>query len=347
MPLSDVVVGDVRSALLTLLGAVGLLLAVACANVAGLLVARTSARTRELAVRAALGAGRGRLTLQFLVESLVLSLSAGALGTLLAIAGVRILPAILPVDLPRKEDIAINGTVLLFALATTVIMALGLGFFAAWRAGGTELQAALSAGSSNQSSSSATQRLRIVLVVGEIAVALVILVVAGLLGRSFAQLLSTSPGFSPENLITMEFSPPIEDASAGMDQAAIARQARLLNDITARLRVIPGVMSLGIAGAIPVAAGDNLPDGGFLLLNGQNPPVDFDEFGRMMQNRAQTGHALYAVTSEGYFRTLGIPLMRGRMFDEQDTLATTNVALISQALARRQWPNRNPHRADD
>lgn len=111
MPLSDVVVGDVRSALLTLLGAVGLLLAVACANVAGLLVARTSARTRELAVRAALGAGRGRLTLQFLVESLVLSLSAGALGTLLAIAGVRILPAILPVDLPRKEDIAINDTV--------------------------------------------------------------------------------------------------------------------------------------------------------------------------------------------------------------------------------------------
>jgi putative ABC transport system permease protein len=341
--LPDVIAGDVRSTLLTLLGAVALLLTVACANVAGLLVARTAARNRELAIRAALGAARGRLTQQFLVESLALSLAAGALGTMLAVAGVRFLPAILPVDLPRKEGIAINGTVLFFALAVTVIVAAALGLFAAWRAGGTELRTALSAGSSNAPGSIATQRLRSALVVGEIAVALIILAGAGLLGRSLLRLLSTNPGFPHENLITMVFSPPIPDGSAGTDQSGeIVRQVSLLDDITGRLREVPGVKSLGIAGAVPVAAGDNLAEGTFLLLNGHNPPSDLDEFGRMAQNRAQTGHALYAVASEGYFRTVGIPLMRGRVFSDQETLAATNVAVISQALARRQWPNQDP-----
>jgi putative ABC transport system permease protein len=342
VPLPDVAAGDVRSALLTLLGAVALLLTVACANVAGLLVARTAARNRELAVRAALGAGRGRLTQQFLVESLALSLSAGALGTLLAVAGVHVLPSILPVDLPRKEGIAINGAVLLFALAVTVTVAAALGIFAAWRAGGTELRTALSAGPSNASGSTPTQRLRSALVVGEIAVALVILVGAGLLGRSLLHLLSTNPGFSSENLVTMEFSPPIPNASAGLDHSEIVQQISLLDDITARLRQVPGVESLGIAGAVPVAAGDNLPEGTFLLLNGHDPPANLGEFGRMAQNRAQTGHALYAVASGGYFRTLGIPLMRGRIFSDQETPTTTNVAVISQALARRQWLNQDP-----
>jgi putative ABC transport system permease protein len=342
VPLADVVIGDVRSTLLTLLGAVALLLTVACANVAGLLVARTAARNRELAVRAALGAARGRLTQQFLVESLALSLAAGALGTLLAIGGVRILPAILPVDLPRKEGIAINGSVLLFALAVTVTVAVALGLFAAWRAGGTELRTALSTAPGNASGSTATQWLRSALVVGEIAVALVILVGTGLLGRSLLRLLSTSPGFQRENLITMEFSPPIPNASAGIDHSELVRQVTLLDDITARLRKVPGVESLGIAGAVPVAAGDNLPEGTFLLLNGHDPPADLGEFSRMAQSRAQTGHALYAVASEGYFRTLGIPLMRGRKFSDQETPATTNVAVISQALARRQWPGQDP-----
>jgi putative ABC transport system permease protein len=342
VPLPDVVVGEVRSTLLTLLGTVALLLTVACANVAGLLVARTAARNRELAVRAALGAARGRLTQQFLVESLTLSLAAGALGTLLAVAGVHVLPSILPVDLPRKEGIAIDGTVLFFALAVTVTVAAALGLFAAWHAGGTELRTALSVGPSNASRSTPTQRLRSALVVGEIAVALVILVGAGLLGRSLLRLLSTNPGFPSENLITMEFSPPIPNASAGIDHSEIVRQVSLLDDITARLRDVPGVESLGIAGAVPVAAGDNLPEGTFLLLNGHNPPAGSGEFGRMAQNRAQTGHALYAVASEGYFRTVGIPLIRGRIFTDQQTLAATNVAVINQALARRQWPNQDP-----
>ncbi len=342
MPLAEAIVGDVRSALLTLLGAVGLLLLVACANVAGLLLARTAARRKELAVRAALGAGRGRLIQQFLAESFVVSLAAGILGVLMAAGAIRLLGVILPADLPLQGGIDINPAVLLFGLTVTVIVSVALGLFAAWRAGGGNLQDALNAGSRNQIGASGSQRLRNILVVGEIATTMVILVGAGLLGRSFLRLISTSPGFQQENLITMEFSPPIPHWQEGMDQAAIARQVQLLDNIVAQLRAIPGTESLGLAGAVPVAAGDNLPEGTFLLLNGHNPPAGFDEFGRMAQNQVQTGHALYAVATEGYFKTLGIPLIRGRMFQDQDTLNSPNVALISQALARRRWPNQDP-----
>ncbi|MGP8175517.1 MAG: ADOP family duplicated permease [Terracidiphilus sp.] len=342
VPLSDAIVGDVRSALLTLLGAVGLLLLVACANAAGLLVARTSARRKELAIRSALGAGRGRLIQQFLAESFALSLAAGIMGILMAAGGVRLLPAILPANLPRQEGIAINPAVLLFALATTVAVALALGLFAAWRAGGSDLRDALSAGARSHTSSSASQRLRSLLVIGEIATTLVILVGAGLLGRSFLRLIATDPGFRSESLITMEFSLPIPQGQEGMDQAAIERQVDLLDGIVARLRAIPGAASVSLAGALPVAAGDNLADGDFLILNGQIPPATFDEFDRMAQNRSRTGHALYAVASQGYFRTLGIPLLRGRIFGSQDTLDAPHVALISKALARESWPNQDP-----
>lgn len=342
VPLADAIVGQVRTALLTLLAAVGLLLLVACANVAGLLLARTSARSRELAVRAALGAGRVRLIQQFLAESFVLSLTGGVVGIAMAAVGVRLLPAILPANLPRREGIAINSTVLLFALGACAAVALGLGLFAAWRASRSDLQQALNAGNRGQAGSKASQRLRSLLVVSEITTTLVILVGAGLLGRSFMRLVETNPGFEAGSLVTMEFSPPIENGQNGLDEAAIAKQVHLLDDIMARLRSIPGATSVGLAGGIPVAAGDNLPEGDFLILNGHNPPSNFDEFGKMALNHAQTGHALYGVASEGYFHTLGIPLIRGRMFGEQDTLATPNVALISQALARQQWPNQDP-----
>ena len=342
VPLSDAIVGDVRPALLTLLGAVGLLLLVACANVAGLLVARTSARCKELAIRAALGAGRGRLIQQCLAESFTLSLAAGVLGILMAAVCARLLPAILPANLPRHEGIAINPAVLFFALAAIAAVAVALGLFAAWRVGRSDLQDTLSAGSRGHTGSRVSQRLRSLLVIGEIATTLVILVGAGLLGRSFLRLIATSPGFRPESLITMEFSPPISQGQDGMDQAAIARQVHLLDDIVARLSAVPGAASVGLAGALPVAAGDNLADGVFVILNGDKPPATFDEFGRMAQIHSQTGHALYDVAGEGYFQTLGIPLIRGRMFGGQDTLNTPNVALISQALARQRWSNQDP-----
>ena len=340
-PLADAMVGDVRTALLNLLGAVGLLLLVACANVAGLLLARTSARQKELAVRAALGAGRGRLIQQFLAESLALSFAGGTLGILLAIWAVKILPAILPTNLPRQEGISVNASVLLFALAAVVAVAVLLGLFAAWRAASGDLQEALSAGSRSYSGSGASHRLRSVLVIAEIAITLVILVGAGLLGRSFLRLISTSTGFRQENLITMEFSPPIPGGFS-MDSSAIMRQIHLMDDIVARLGAIPGAQTVGLAGAVPVAQGDDLPEGDFLILNGQRPPTNWEEWGRIGQNRSQNGHALYCVASEAYFRTVGIPLIRGRMFNAQDDFDSPNVALISQALARQRWPNEDP-----
>src|SRR6266550_3688915 len=299
VPLADAMVGDVRTALLNLSGAVSLLLFVACANVAGLLLARTSARQKELAVRAALGAGRARLIQQFLAESFALSFAGGVLGILLAIWAVRILPAIFPASLPRQQGISVNASVLLFALAAVVAVAVLLGLFAAWRSASGDFQEGLSASSRSYSGSGASYRLRSFLVVGEIATTLVILVGAGLLGRSFLRLISTSPGFRQENLITMEFSPP-------------------------------------------VAQGDNLPEGNFLILNGRRQPLNFEAWDRMAQNPSHVGHALYCVASEGYFRTVGIPLIRGRIFNARDDFASPNVALISQSLARERWSNEDP-----
>ncbi len=343
VPLADAMVGDVRTALLTLLAAVGLLLLVACANVAGLLLARNSARGKELAVRVALGAGRGRLMQQFLAESFSLSLAGGVLGIFLAAWAVRILPAILPANLPRQQGIAINASVLLFALAAVVVVAVSLGLFAAWRAATGDLQAALTSGSRSFTGSGASQRFRGFVVVGEIAITLVILIGAGLLGRSFLRLIDTSPGFRQQNLVTMEFSPPNPQGQIfAMDQAAVARQVHLMEDISTRLRTILGVESVGLAGAMPVAAGDNLADGGFLILNGRKPPANFEDFERMSQNPSVVGHALYCVAGEEYFRTLGIPVIRGRMFGEQDNWSSPHVAVISESLARQRWPHQDP-----
>jgi predicted permease len=168
-----------------------------------------------------------------------------------------------------------------------------------------------------------------------------ILIGAGLLGRSFLRLISTTPGFRQANLVTIQFSLPTP-LNFSQDESAIARQIQQLDELATRLRAIPGVQSLGLAGAMPVAAGDNLADGGFLILNGRKPPTNFEEWDRIAQNPSHAGYALYAVASEGYFRTLGIPLVRGRIFGGQDGLHAPHVAVISQTLARERWPNQDP-----
>jgi len=341
VPLADAIVGDVRTALLTLFAAVGLLLLVACANVAGLLLARTSARRKELAVRVALGAGRFRLMQQFLTESFALSFAGGLLGILLAVLAIRALPAILPANLPRQQEIVINTPVLLFALGAILAVAASLGLFAAWRAVRGDVQEALIAGSRTYTGGAASHRFRGFLVTGEIATTLLILIGAGLLGRSFLRLISTTPGFRQANLVTIQFSLPTP-LNFSQDESAIARQIQQLDELATRLRAIPGVQSLGLAGAMPVAAGDNLADGGFLILNGRKPPTNFEEWDRIAQNPSHAGYALYAVASEGYFRTLGIPLVRGRIFGGQDGLHAPHVAVISQTLARERWPNQDP-----
>jgi len=340
VPLSDALVGTVRPALLTLFGAAILLFLVAAANVAGLLLARTSARRQEMAVRAALGAGRARFVLQFLVESFAVSFGGGILGVLSASLGVTVLSAILPRDLPRQQPIGVNTSVLLFPLMTVVVLGLSLGLFAAWRAGSGDLQKTLSAASRSYTGMGG-QRFRSLLLIGEIATTFVILAGAGLLGRSFLRLVSVSPGFRQENLITAEFSPP-SPQEISTNESAVARQIHLMDNILSRLRTIPGMETVGLTGAYPVARGDNLADGEFLLLNGRMPPANFDEWSRFTQNPTQVGHAYYCVAGEGYFRTMGIPLSRGRIFGDQDDLNSPNVAVISQALARQRWPNQDP-----
>ncbi len=342
VPLADFVVENVRVALIALFGAVIVLFLVACANVAGLLLARTSARRKELAVRAALGAGRGRLVQQLLAESVALALAGGALGTLLGTWTIQLLPAILPANLPRRQGIAINGTVLLFTLAATLAVAVGLGLFTAWRAGKVDLGDALSAGSRGYSS--ASQKARSSLVIGEIAATLLLLVSAGLLGRSFLRLISVSPGFDGANLQVLKFSLPQsqDELTPQQKQAEIARQTQFLDNALERVRAIPGVESAGVAGALPVADADGFNDGTFLILNGHPAPTNFDEWSRMAQNVKQTGQADRAVASAGFFRATGIPLIQGRMFDAQDGPDAPNVALISQNLAREKWPNQNP-----
>jgi len=343
VPLGEAMVGDVRTALLTLLAAVGLLLLVACANVAGLLVARTNARGKEFAVRLALGAGRGRLLQQFLAESFSLSLSGGVLGVLLAGLAVRLLPAIVPADLPRREGIALNVPVLLFAVAAAVAVGLTLGLFAAWRAGRGNLHQSLASGGRGNSAAASGRRLRGLVVVGEVAATMVILIGAGLLGRSFLRLITTDPGFRSEHLITAEFSlPQVQGQSWKLDEPALARQVRFVEQLTARLRALPGVGEVGLSGAMPVAAGDNLADGTFLILNGHAPPANGKEFSRMAHDPNLSGHADYCVAGEDYFRTLGIPLVRGRLFGKQDESSAPHVAVISEALARTRWPHQDP-----
>lgn len=342
IPLAEDIVGKVRPALLTLFGAVILLFLVACANVAGLLLARISARRKELAVRAALGAGRGRIIQQLLAESLTLALIGGTLGVFLAIWTTSLFPSILPVDLPRQQGITINGSVLLFTIAVTLAMAVSLGLFAAWRAGGLALSNALSAGS--RSYSAGSQRARSIIVIGEIAATLMLLVGAGLLGRSFIRLVSVNPGFNGQNLMVMKFMLPLsaDQMNFQAKDSEIMRQTQFLDDALARVRAIPGVESAGVTGALPIADADGFPDGLYLILSGQPSPTNFDQLKNMWQNSKQTGTADYAVASGGFFRAAGIPLIRGRLFNAQDGPGTPHVALITQTLAREKFPNQDP-----
>jgi putative ABC transport system permease protein len=341
--LADAMVGNVRAALLTLFAAVGLLLLVACANVAGLLLARTAARSREFAIRAALGAGRSRLVRQFLAESAVLALAGAALGVMIAIWIVAVLPAILPVGFPRSEGIRVNAPILLFTLAATIAVALALGLIGAWRAGNANLNDALSAGSRG-TEAGVSHRVRGVLVVAEIAATLVVLTGAGLLGRSFLRLISVNPGFRQQHLMLLQFSPEAAQSLSnvlppGLDPAKIP-QIHFVDNVIARMRTIPGVENIGFTGGVPGTTG--CADGEFLILNGQKPPTNFDEWDRIAQSPENVGHADYCVAGADYFKTMGIPLLRGRVFDERDGTAAPNVAVISQTLARNRWPKRDP-----
>ena len=349
-PLRAALTASVRPALLILLAAVGFLLLVGCANVANLLLARAVERERELAVRAALGAGRSRLVRQFLTESLVLSLAGGGLGVLLAVWGVYSLLALAPPNLPRLEEVSVNWSVLGFALGISVLVAVSLATATALRATAVDPQAGLGGGSRGGAGSRASNRLARVLAGAQMAVTLMLLAGAGLLGRSLLRVLAVEPGFRTSDIVTMEIEVPASRPSGTIAGAIEAlkdtKPADFMSSLFERLRILPGVEEVGGVSDVPLAEGGDCPDGKFLLLD-RAPAVDLtkpEDLARLdhLWSTAPGGEADYCVASEGYFKALGIPLLRGRLFDERDNPNASHAAVVSQSLARNTWPNQDP-----
>jgi putative ABC transport system permease protein len=335
--LRDAMTSNIRAALLLLLGAVSFLLLVACANVANLLLAQAARRDRELAIRAALGADRRRLLLQFLIESASLCTVSGIVGALVARWGVNVLLALAPKNLPRLDSISVNMPVLLFAVGLSCVMATALGTFTAIRATSGDVRDALAEGGRDQIGGRRARRFGQTIVAGQLAITLVLLVGAGLLGRSLIRVLSVEPGFRTEHVVTIDLA----FARPGDNDAAKALHVNKLNSLFERLRAIPGVEAVGGANALPLAS-DFLADGAFLILNPRDVPTRMEDFERLFHNPSITGYADYLVASEDYFRVLTIPLLRGRFFDNRDVMNAPHVAVISDSLARTRWPNEDP-----
>jgi putative ABC transport system permease protein len=335
VPLRESITGDVRLPLLILLGAVGFLLLVACANVANLLLAQASARERELSIRSALGAGRSRLTRQFLTEAFLLSVIGGVLGLLAALGGVSALRALAPSSLPRIESVSINTPVLLFAFLLCMVVAVGLGVFTVARATRGDLSKRLIEGGRGQAGSQGSQRTGRALVSAQIAVTLVLVIGAGLLGRSLIKLLEVDPGFRVDKIIAIDVSVPRAD-----DSKTKSAQGIFLSHLIDRLKQIPGVRGVGAASALPMTGG--LPDGTFLLMTQNELSKTLDGLDALFEQKERIGTADFCSATDGYFRVLGIPLIRGRMFDERDGSNSPHVAVISESLARDRWPHQDP-----
>lgn len=339
VPLQDSLTGKVRSPLLILLGAVGLLLLVACANVANLLLAQASVRERELAVRSALGAARGRLIRQFLTEAFLLSLLGGGLGVVAAFLGIKGLIDLAPENLPRLDSVSISIPVLLFALMLTTAVAAGLGAFTAVRATSGDLRSGLEEGGRGQAGSQSSQRIGRAIVAGQIAVTLVLVIGAGLLGRSLLKVLELNPGFRIDKIITMDVSLPWADWT---DFKAKAGQAIFFSNLIDRLKQIPGVRNVGATSGLPLDEGGGLPDGQFMLMTQNEVPKNPNDLAALAQQKERLGTADFGVVTAGYFQVLQIPLIRGRIFDEHDGPDSPHVAVISESLARERWPGQDP-----
>jgi putative ABC transport system permease protein len=335
VPLQASITGKVRPTLIVLIGAVGFLLLVACANVANLILAQTSMRSRELAIRSALGAARGRLIRQFLTEAFALSLLGGGLGVLGAYWGVRGLLALAPENLPRLESVSISIPVLLFAFLLSTAVAAALGAFTAFRATSGEVAKGLSEGGRGQVGSRNNQRIGRIIVAAQIAITLVLVIGAGLLGRSLMNVLEVKPGFRVEKIVTMDVS-----LSWVEDPQAKRRQAIFFSDLMNRLQQIPGVQTVGATSGLPMDGG--LPDGTFLLMTQNEVPKTPEALEPLFHQRERTGVADFCVATAGYFQTLQIPLLRGRMFDGRDGADSPQVAVISESLARDRWPGQDP-----
>ncbi len=321
MPMLEYNVRDVRVVLYTLLGAVGCVLLIACANIANLLLARATARHREISIRAALGAGRARLVRQLLTESVLLALFGGAAGLILAHWGLAALLALAPSTLPRTTNIHLDGSIVAFSVALSLLTGVIFGAAPAWLAAHTDVNEALKQGARGSTEGGTRGRFRSALVILEVAFALVLLGGAGLLARSFMALTHVDPGFNPDNATVLRLSLP-EKKYAKPEQ-----QIAFVDSLVERLQALPGVQATGVTQAMPLLGEWVLA----FAIEGRPeiPPSDWPST------------SYYAVTPD-YFRAMGIRLVRGRIFTPRDDARAPQVALINETLARQFFPNEDP-----
>jgi predicted permease len=319
--LQEQIVGDVRRALLVLLGSVALVLLIACANVANLLLARAAGREKEIAVRTALGAGWQRLARQLLTESVLLGVLGGAAGLLVACATLSIVRTMNPGNIPRLEDTSINGSVLAFTFGLSLATGILFGLAPVWRAITVDLNSSLKAGGRSGQRDGGLHlkrhRLRGLLVVSELALALMLLIGAGLLLRSFARLHDVAPGFSTDHVLTMQI------AASGPRYHDDKVLANFHTEIAARISRLPGVVAQGTVSALPLTGSVGW---GGIHVEGYNPPP-----GQELQVDQRSASA-------DYFRAMQIPLIAGRFFSEQDTMGKPQVVIIDENFAKRFWP---------
>jgi len=321
-PLRDLIVGDVQRPLFVLLGAVGFVLLVACANVANLLLARGSARHGELSVRAAIGAGRARLIRQLVTESILLGLIGGVLGLMLAYWSTRALVAARPADLPRIDEIQLNGTVVAFTFAASLVTSFIFGIVPALQATNEHLLRGLQESGRSSGGGRRTHRVRATLVVAEMALAVILLTGAGLLIRSFISLTQVDPGFKPDGAMAMRVT--FQGAQYQNGDQIRARVDQLIE----RLRQLPGVTAVAAGSILPLGGVGGLND--FAVDGAPPPPPDVNQ---------EIGVA--SATPE-YFKAIGAPLKRGRLFTELDHAKAPTVALINEAGARKWFPDQDP-----
>ena len=331
-PLAETLVGNVRQSLILLFGAVGLVLLISCVNVANLLLARASARGREMAVRQALGAARMRLIRQLLTESLLLFVLGGITGFAVLFCARKFLLQFVPESLPRPNDISISWGVLAFAIVVSVAAGTIFGLAPAWLTSRLNLTATLRQEGRGSSGSRQRSRLRHVLVIGELALSLVLMVAAGLLLRSFWDLFKVQPGFNPTRVMAIETSLPNPNDPKTDIYRTATQEAVLLREVLRRNRTIPGVEETAVSDQAAIPLGHGQSDRSMIPLVREGQEVQ----------SSQPPLIDTLIVSPEYFHLLGMTLLRGRLFVDQDLEATPLIAVINQAAARTYWPNQDP-----
>jgi putative ABC transport system permease protein len=331
--LHEVLVGKISTTLYLLLGASAFLLLISCANVVNLLVARMAIRRSEIGLRLALGASRRRLAQQFLTEAAVLSVVGGVAGIGLAALGVRVLMAMQTNSIPRADEVHVNWPAMVFALGLSILTAIALGILTAWHGTKSDIRETLSSAQRTQAGSgSSSNNIRRTLVVSQMALTVVLLVGAGLLGRSFAQLLDINPGYRTQHTVILDAAIPNEDGSAGAQ-----RRVAFYQDLMARVRTIPGVTNVGGASGVPLVGGGS--DGAFIIMSRVDEQLRIEDFSALAKDPTRSGYANYIVADGTYFDAMGIPVLNGRSSNSGDTPNAPHVAVVSASLAKAKWPN--------